>query len=199
MDVDSTMKEILDNYPPGRSRIIYELRQMANQIRSFYRFKIRQNWIKVSGMTRIHGSVHLSSPNKDITIGNKVQLGPGCHVSCDLHLGNHVLCAGNVSFIGKNEHTYNILGKTIWESPRGADKVTVVGSDVWIGHGSIIIGGVHIGDGCVIAAGSVVTKDIPPLTIVGGNPAKILRKRFENPDDETAHLNYIKSINNIVK
>lgn len=56
---------------------------------------------------------------------------------------------------------------------------TVVGNDVWIGRKSIIMPGVKIGDGAVIAAYSVVAKDVPPYTIVGGNPAAVIRKRFD--------------------
>ena len=59
----------------------------------------------------------------------------------------------------------------------------VIGNDVWIGAGAMLIGSVTVGDGAVIAAGAVVTGDVPPYTIVGGVPAKVLRKRF---DDETA-------------
>jgi acetyltransferase-like isoleucine patch superfamily enzyme len=67
-----------------------------------------------------------------------------------------------------------------------ADKVNkhtlIIGNDVWIGTGAIIIGGLTIGDGAVILANATVTKDIPPYTIVGGVPGKELGKRF---DDET--------------
>ncbi|QPS26251.1 CatB-related O-acetyltransferase [Clostridium perfringens] len=55
-----------------------------------------------------------------------------------------------------------------------------IGNDVWIGYGTIIIGGVEIGDGAVIGAGSIVTKDVPPYTIVAGQPAKEIRKRFDD-------------------
>jgi virginiamycin A acetyltransferase len=58
----------------------------------------------------------------------------------------------------------------------------VVGNDVWIGYEAVILSGVHIGDGAIIGARAVVTKDIPPYTIAGGAPAKEIRKRF---DDET--------------
>ena len=61
---------------------------------------------------------------------------------------------------------------------------TVIGNDVWTGHGVTIMPGVTIGDGAVIASLSVVTKDVAPYTIVGGNPARVIRKRF---DDETIH------------
>ena len=55
----------------------------------------------------------------------------------------------------------------------------VIGNDVWIGYEAVIMAGVHIGDGAIIAACAVVTKDVPPYTIVGGTPAKEIRKRFD--------------------
>ena len=55
----------------------------------------------------------------------------------------------------------------------------VIGNDVWIGYEAVIMAGVHIGDGAIIAARSLVTKDVPPYTIVGGTPAKEIRKRFD--------------------
>ena len=55
----------------------------------------------------------------------------------------------------------------------------MVDNDVWIGYGATILSGVHIGQGAVIAAGAVVTKDVPPYAIVGGVPAKVIKYRFE--------------------
>ena len=55
----------------------------------------------------------------------------------------------------------------------------VIGNDVWIGYEAVIMAGVHIGDGAIIAARAVVTKDVPPYTIVGDTPAKEIRKRFD--------------------
>lgn len=54
----------------------------------------------------------------------------------------------------------------------------IIGNDVWIGMNTLILSGITIGDGAVVAAGSVVVKDIPPYAIVGGNPARVLKKRF---------------------
>ena len=62
---------------------------------------------------------------------------------------------------------------------------TVIGNDVWIGQNAVILPGVHIGDGAMIGADSVVASDVPPYTIVAGNPARIKRKRF---DDELTAL-----------
>ena len=58
----------------------------------------------------------------------------------------------------------------------------MIGNDVWIGYEAVIMAGVHIGNGAIIAARAVVTKDVPPYTIVGGVPARLIRKRF---DEET--------------
>ena len=84
-------------------------------------------------------------------------------------------------------YPFNIFGNG-WEkaTPALSDLPlkwdTVVGNDVWIGQNVTVLPGVHIGDGAIVGANSVVSKDVPPYHIVGGNPAKIIRKRF---DDET--------------
>lgn len=57
----------------------------------------------------------------------------------------------------------------------------IIGNDVWIGSGAVIMSGVTIGDGAVIGARSVITKDVPPYSIFAGNPAKLIRKRFDEP------------------
>lgn len=62
-------------------------------------------------------------------------------------------------------------------APRSKGDV-VIGSDVWIGYGATILSGVHIGDGAVVAAGSLVTKDVPPYAVVGGVPSRLIRMRF---------------------
>ena len=69
------------------------------------------------------------------------------------------------------------IGENVWID--NLDKV-VIGSDVWIGHESVIMPGVHLGHGCIAAAYSVVTKSFPPYSIIGGNPARLIRKRFSD-------------------
>jgi phosphonate metabolism protein (transferase hexapeptide repeat family) len=59
------------------------------------------------------------------------------------------------------------------------DHAVTIGHDVWIGHGAIILPGRSVGTGAVVAAGAVVTKDVPPYVIVGGNPARLIRSRFD--------------------
>lgn len=76
----------------------------------------------------------------------------------------------------------NVLKTNFSQNEYAEFKKTIVGNDVWIGSKCLIKGGVTIGDGAVIGMGSVVTKDVPPYEIWAGNPAKCIRKRF---DDET--------------
>ena len=66
----------------------------------------------------------------------------------------------------------------------------VIGNDVWIGYEAVVMAGVHIGDGAIIASRAVVTKDVPPYTIVGGTPAKKIRMRFD--EDTIAQLQELK-------
>ena len=61
----------------------------------------------------------------------------------------------------------------------------VIGNDVWIGYEAVVMAGVHIGNGAIIAAHAVVTKNVPPYTIVGGVPARPIRKRFDEDGSET--------------
>ena len=123
-----------------------------------------------------------------------MQFGPNCRIQCDIEFGNSILMAANVQFVGKDDHVTNIPGMTIWNSGRGDSQKTHVGNDVWVGNGAIIIAGVTIGDGAIVAAGSVVTKDVEPCTIVGGNPAKKIKDRFQTEKDKEKHLQFLKTL-----
>lgn len=72
----------------------------------------------------------------------------------------------------------------------GEEWDTVIGNDVWIGTRTMLIGGIHVGDGAIIGAGSIVTKDVPPYAVVAGNPARIIRYRFD--EDKIQKLEKIK-------
>ncbi|OEZ99884.1 glycosyltransferase [Duganella sp. HH101] len=103
-----------------------------------------------------------------------------------LTIGNFVSMASEVKFMLGGNHpyegvsTYPFLVKYFGEMLESTNKgPIVVGDDVWIGYQVLILSGVTIGQGAVIAAGSVVTKDVAPYTIVGGNPAKFIKHRYE--------------------
>lgn len=97
-------------------------------------------------------------------------------------IGNNVIMGPRVSFHAEN-HKYTDLHLPIrlqGETRQGI----VVEDDCWIGAGSIILDGVHIGTGCVVAAGSVVTKDVPAFSIVAGSPARIIKYRNRSDGDK---------------
>lgn len=183
------MKGEFTNKAPGRSDLYFKIRLIANYFRSLIIFKFKYPWVKVEkgAMVRMPFSMSLMSPHKDIQIGNRVQFGRNCEVMCDLKLGNHILLAQNVAFVGRDDHQYNIVGQYIWDNPRGDKYKTIVEDDVWIGYGAVIIAGVKIGRGAVIAAGSIITKDVPPYTIMAGVPAKITKCRFKSIDEISKH------------
>lgn len=101
-------------------------------------------------------------------------------------IGNYCSIAPEVMFILCAEHYIDHISsfpfkvKCLGQSYEGMSKGNIiVEDDVWIGYRAIIMSGVHIGQGAVIAAGAVVTKDVPPYAIVGGTPAKVIKYRFE--------------------
>ena len=182
------------NVRPDRGKLVLLIRNLGNTFRTFWLLKVKYSWIKYKGFIRIPFNTSIWSPHKDISFGQRVQFGENCIIQCDIEFGNYILMASNVAFVGKDDHTTNVVGNTIWNSGRGDSKKTYVGNDVWIGHGAIIIAGVHIGDGAVIAAGSVVTKDVAPCSIVGGNPAKLLKYRFNSAEDIHKHRLYLENL-----
>lgn len=111
-----------------------------------------------------------------ISIGNNSGLGINCKVRGPLEIGDNVMMGPDVFIFTSNHETSRTdipMNKQGFSLPH---KVTI-GNDVWIGARVIILPGVTIGNGCIIAAGAVVTKDIPDYTIAGGVPAKILKYR----------------------
>ncbi|MBQ9659093.1 MAG: galactoside O-acetyltransferase [Clostridia bacterium] len=121
-----------------------------------------------------------------VSIGNNVFIGHGCTVQSAhayIYIGNHVMFGPGVNIHGGNHRT-NTVGQYMKDIKKnfGDDKDVIIEDDVWIGANAIILGGrngISIGEGSVIGAGSIVTKDVPPYCIVSGNPAKIIRKRFD--------------------
>jgi virginiamycin A acetyltransferase len=108
---------------------------------------------------------------------------------CALATGTTFIMAGaNHLNIGVSTFPFTIFGgewaertlDLVLDMPTRGD--TVVGNDVWFGYRSMVMPGVRIGDGAIIATGSVVTADVPPYTVVGGNPAKPIKQRYS--DDE---------------
>jgi acetyltransferase-like isoleucine patch superfamily enzyme len=115
--------------------------------------------------------------------GAKVHIGSFCSIADKVTLflgGNHRTdWATTFPFGHIHQQTFNKFNGVGHPQTKGD---VIIGNDVWIGTHVTIMSGITIGDGACIANNSVVTKDIPPYTIVGGNPAKVIKQRF---DDET--------------
>lgn len=130
-----------------------------------------------------------SKISRDIKLGKYGYIGPRADIAPGLVAGNYVMLGSDVTIVGK-DHRIDISGTPIIFSGRPEFSKTNIEDDVWIGARTIIIAGVKIGRGSVVGAGSVVTKDIPPYTVVGGVPAKFIKKRF-NQKQITEHDNIL--------
>ncbi len=113
----------------------------------------------------------------------------GWHID-KLIIGNYVCIASGVIILMGGNHNHHPEWVTVYPfvdqietsyAPKGD---TLIESDAWIGMNAMIMPGVTIGEGAIVAAGSVVAKDVPPYTIVGGNPAKEIKKRFTDGEIE---------------
>jgi acetyltransferase-like isoleucine patch superfamily enzyme len=128
---------------------------------------------------------------REIKIGDNFYIGRYSQIECDALIGDNVMFGNFVSLVGKYDHNYKQIGIPIrlasqirdfdynW---KGLQTKVVIEDDVWVGFGSIILSGVKISKGSIIAAGSVVTNDVPPYSIFGGNPARFLKYRFSQEE-----------------
>lgn len=151
---------------------------LLNRIRNLFYFGIRYPWVKHGRNVHVQWSTRMWSPHRNVVIGHDVGIGRHCTIQCDLEIGNKVLIAGAVAFIGSDDHIYNKVGEAMWDCDRGDARKTIVEDDVWIGWGAIVLSGARIGRGSIIAAGSVVVGDVPPYTIMVPQKARALRTRF---------------------
>ena len=180
MRKESTLQNRNRNY-------VATMRYIANFIRTFYKFHIKYPWVHYNGFVRVMHNVSFAK-GVEIIIGNNVQFGPYCDITTPTHFGDNVLLAASVCIVGRQDHNYKDPLKTIWDSGRGNNQLTIIEDDVWIGAKAIIMSGVTIGKGSIVAAGSVVTKSIPPCEIWGGNPARKLKDRFQTEEEKKQHI-----------
>ena len=115
----------------------------------------------------------------DLRLGNNSGVGVNALIGPCVTIGNDVMMGPDCMLFTTNHGMAN-LSVPMWRQKSSAPAPIVIGDDVWIGARVIILGGVHVGNGSVIGAGSVVTKDVEPYSVVGGNPAKLIRKRTGN-------------------
>ena len=151
---------------------------------------------KLRGVSILHSDVHSTSKveSGSLFVNSSMEKYSFCGYDCEIincrigsfcSIANNVIIGGAmhpISWVSMSPAFYDgrdSVKKKFSEFKRDPDKETIVGHDVWIGHGAHIKQGVTIGTGSVVGMGSVVTKDVPPYSIVGGNPARVIRMRFD--------------------
>lgn len=156
------------------------------QIRNYYLRKLKWRKYTIGLKFHVGRGVNIWAKNS-ISIGDNFYIGRHSQIECDAEIGNNVIFGNNVALVGKYDHHYEQVGVPIRlasqirdrsYSWKGLNSKIVIGDDVWIGYGAVIMSGIKIGKGSIVAAGSIVTKDVAPYTIVGGNPAQFIRYRF---------------------
>jgi acetyltransferase-like isoleucine patch superfamily enzyme len=176
---------------------------MIDMIKKCYYFYLKHfKWRRYNIGKNFHSGRGVFLWAKDsITIGDNFYIGKYSIIECNAQIGDNVIFANHVSLIGRYDHHFQQIGTPIrlasqirdsdydW---KGLNQKIIIEDDVWIGLGSIILSGLTIKTGSIIAAGSVVTKDIEPYSIYAGNPAKKIRDRFDNIEQLEEHIRLYK-------
>lgn len=146
------------------------------------------------GLSQVHRTFYVAKDAavcKDLVAGPYSFVNGGCLIGPRVILGAYVMIGPRVMIVGA-DHVFDIPGRPTIFSGRPNDiPATRVGDDAWIGAGTIIMAGRTIGIGAIVAAGSVVVHDVPDLSIFGGNPARLIRRRFASTKDDETHLSNI--------
>lgn len=167
-----------------------------------YRFGRKENRIIIGNNSVLAGHITLERDIGKVSIGNNTQIGGNTHLicACRVTIGSDVMISWGCTIIDHDSHStrwsersydgqkwyegikISITSAAITKNWHVVPMAPVnIGDKVWIGFNVIILKGVNIGEGAIIAAGSVVTKDIPAWTLAGGNPARVI-KELEHPE-----------------
>lgn len=141
------------------------------------------------GLGGVHPTAYVVPParlSRDLRTGEHCFINRDCWICPGVTLGRYVMLAPEVAIIG-GDHVTGIAGTPMIFSGRPEMLPTRIGDDVWIGFRAIVNAGVTIGEGAIIAAGAVVTKDVEPYAVMGGVPARKIGERFPDPQDRARH------------
>jgi len=147
--------------------------KFCNKLRIFC---VKKIFYKCGNISTINRMVDFGN-GAFVEIGDHSGLGENCVIPNNIVIKKYVMMAPDV-YIVKRNHKYNNIDKPMCMQGNSDMEQTVIEDDCWIGLRTIIMPGRKIGRGSIIAAGSVVTKDVEPYSVVGGNPAKLIKKRL---------------------
>ncbi|MDO8108509.1 DapH/DapD/GlmU-related protein [Isoptericola sp. b441] len=163
----------------SRSSALYAaLRKLRNRVNI-----ARKGLRHVPSTAYVHSSARVA---RDLVAGHFAFVGHHCDLAPRVIIGKYSMLAPRVAVVG-DDHVIDKAGVPIQFSGRPPQHATRIGDDVWIGYGATIIRGVTIGEGAVVAARAVVTKDVPPYEVWAGVPARRLRDRFTTDAARDAH------------
>lgn len=171
------------------------VKNWIRRLRFYYLYTIKWRAYSIGKNMYVGLRVNLWA-KQTLTIGDNFYMGRDSQIETDCIIGNNVILANKVAIVGKYDHHYQQLGVPIRLASRirdehytwkGLDNLTTIEDDVWIGYGAIIMSGVTIKKGTIIAAGSVLTKSTEAYSIYGGNPAKKIATRFNSEADLEKH------------
>ncbi|HTS15725.1 MAG TPA: hypothetical protein VMH24_08650 [Candidatus Sulfotelmatobacter sp.] len=157
------------------------------------RYAVRRNVVLGHDVHLGIGTI-VEAPHR-MVIEDKVYVGKYCTIECDGRVGRGTIIGNLVGLIGRADHDHHVVGRLMRDAPWIGDadfkrppeenQLDIEG-DAWIGFGAIVLSGLTVGRGAVVAAGSVVTSDVPRYAIMAGVPARQVGMRFD-PDEIERH------------
>lgn len=185
----------------GRTTLPLSLDRIARRLLT--RLSVHENVTYGRRFRTGRGSV-VSSPH-GLQIGDWVSVGPRTIVQTSGSIGDFCLIGMGAQLVGRDDHAINEVGTPYALSTWVADRqvrqrdLISIGRDVWIGGGATVLSGITVGEGALIGSSSVVTHDVPSFAIVGGNPARILRYRFETERERTRHTEKLNELTELLR
>jgi chloramphenicol O-acetyltransferase type B len=166
-----------------RNRLLGILRRIVMTWRKARVLVASRGRVTFGPNTHIAKNCDLRAPH-GATIGRDVSIGKNFTCEVDLEIGADVLVSSNVSIVG-NDHLFDDPDTTVyWQGRRKGDRVVLEGDNL-VGFGTIIVGSVTLGRGCIVGAGSVVTRSLPCYSVCAGVPARVIRDRFPGRGQQT--------------
>ena len=176
------MTSELNNTSPLHHRLAAMALSLRRHVLMFLR-RIRYR------LWNVHSTAYIGS---GIYIGASLHMEPQSFINSRCWIGSHLriekyaMVGPEVKVVG-SDHSFWEAGIPVIFAGHPEMEVTIIEADAWIGCGATLMAGVRVGRGAIVAAGSVVTKDVPPFEIHGGVPAKKIRDRFKTADEVEKH------------